>query len=76
MLIINCRLPAGHSLQVKEVNIDLPENVQAHKKYNYEVPVGFMNEEEVFRYWVNEDKLVNMLSKEKGNNVEREAPPF
>lgn len=62
---VSFRLPVGHTLQVKEVNIDLPENKQAHTKYNYEVPVGFMNEKEIFRYWVNEDKLVNMLSKEE-----------
>jgi len=56
------RLAAGHTLQVKEVNIDLPENVQAQAKYNYEVPVGLMGEKELFRYWVNEDKLVKVLN--------------
>lgn len=44
------------------MNIDLPENSQALAKYNYEVPVGLMKGKEVFRYWVNEDKLVKMLN--------------
>jgi glutaredoxin len=70
LLSIPRRLPPNHSLQIKEVNIDLPENKQAHDKYNYEVPVGFLYEKEVFRYWVNEDKMVNMLSKEEGQSKE------
>jgi glutaredoxin len=56
------KLTQGHSLKLHEVNIDLPENSQAHAKYTYEVPVGLLGEKEVFRYWVNEDKLVQALN--------------
>ena len=44
------------------MNIDLPEHAQARTKYNYEVPVGLMKGKEVFKYWVNEDKLVKVLN--------------
>lgn len=60
--------PPGHILEVEHVDIDLPGNKQVHDKYNYNVPIGFMNGQEVFRYWVNEEKIAQILQQQSNND--------
>jgi len=68
-----------NTYQVQEIDIDLPQYKTFHDKFNNDVPIAFIRhnnnnnnmsninetDKEIFRWWVDEDRISKLLQQEK-----------